>query len=345
MSGKERAITLSDIAQKLNLSTVTVSKALRNHPDISPKTTKIIKTIAEEMGYTPNIMARNLSARRSNTIGVVVPKIAHHFFGSIIEAIYDHAFVNNYEIILTVSQENAEREKKHLQTLLAMKVDGIIISITQETSDYSVFEMIERRGVPIVFIDRIPEMTIDYNSVVVDDRGGAYKAIDHAIKLGYRKIGHFGGSSKINIGRERLLGFYDAMKANNVEVNKDWIFEGGFGENYGYECLLKLYSQKNLPDLIFAVTYPVALGVYMAASELGLRIPEDIDVICFGNAKVQKFLSPPLSCVDQPTELISQNAMEMIIDNIEKKEDYTCKKIVLGTELILRGTCIRYNRA
>ncbi len=341
---KEKAITLSDIAKRLNLSTVTVSKALRNHPDISPKTTKLIKTIADEMGYTPNIMARNLSARRSNTIGVVVPKIAHHFFGAIIETIYDIAFEHNYEIILTVSQENAEREKKHLQTLLAMKVDGIIISISQETNDYSVFEMIERRGVPIVFIDRIPEMNIEYNSVVVDDRGGAFKAVEHAIKLGYRNIAHFGGSSKINIGRERLLGFYDAMKQYDVEVNKSWILEGGFSESSGYENFFKLYNQKNLPDLILAVTYPVALGIYMAASEVGLRIPEDIDVICFGNAKVQKFLSPPLSCIDQPTDLISRDAMEMILQNIENKEDYVCRHNVIDTKLILRGTCIRCNR-
>ena len=342
---REKAVTLNDIASRLNLSTVTVSKALRNHPDISPKTTKLIKTIADEMGYTPNIMARNLSARRSNTIGVVVPKIAHHFFGSIIESIYDIAFEHNFEIILTVSQENAEREKKHLQTLLAMKVDGIIISITQETNDYSIFEMIERRGVPIVFIDRIPEMNIDYNSVVVDDRGGAFKAVEHAIKLGYTKIGHFGGSSKINIGRERLLGYYDAMKAHNIEINKSWVLEGGFSETYGYESLLKLYNQKNLPDAIFAVTYPVALGVYMAASEVGLKIPDDIDIICFGNAKVQKFLSPPLSCIDQPTELISRDAMEMIFQNIEKKEEYVCQHKVIDTDLVLRGTCIRFNRS
>jgi len=341
---KEKAVTLNDIATRLNLSTVTVSKALRNHPDISPKTTKLIKTIADEMGYTPNIMARNLSARRSNTIGLVVPKIAHHFFGAIIESIYDIAFEHNYEMILTVSQENSERERKHLQTLLAMKVDGIIISITQETNDYSIFEMIERRGVPIVFIDRIPELNIDYNSVVVDDRGGAFKAIEHAIKLGYKNIGHFGGSSKINIGRERLLGFYDAMKKYNLEVNKSWVLEGGFSENHGYNSFMKLYNEKNLPDMIFAVTYPVALGVYMAASEVGLRIPEDIDIICFGNAKVQKFLSPPLSCIDQPTELISKNAMEMIFQNIEHKEDYVCRRTVIDTEMLLRGTCIKCNR-
>ena len=340
---KEKAVTLDDIAKRLNLSTVTVSKALRNHPDISVSTTKLIKSIAEEMGYTPNIMARNLSARNSNTIGVVVPKIAHFFFGSIIEHIYDLAFENNYEIILTVSQENAEREKRHIQTLLAMKVDGIIISITQETHDYSIFETVKRRGVPIIFIDRVPKLE-GYNTVRVDDYGGAFKAIEHAIMLGYTKIGHFGGYPEINIGRERMNGFKDAMKKHNIPINPDWVLEGGFGENYGYEAFMKLYQQKNLPDMILTVTYPVALGVYMAANEVGLKIPDDIDLICFGNAKIQNFLSPPLSCVDQPTSLLSKNAMDMILARIKNKEDFSPNQVVIDTDLILRGTCIKCNR-
>ncbi len=341
---KAKAITLNDIAAKLNVSTVTVSKALRNHPDISPATTKLIKNTAEELGYTPNIMARNLSARKSNTIGLVVPKIAHFFFGSIIENIYDIAFENNYEIILTVSQENTEREKKHIQTLLAMKVDGIIISITQETRDYEIFEIVKRRGVPIVFIDRIPQIE-NINSVAINDKNGAIKAIEHAIKLGYKKIGHFAGYTNINIGRERLLGFKEAMERNNIAINPDWIIEGGFGENYGYDAFMRLYKQNNLPDLIFTVTYPVALGVYMAAAEVGLKIPDDVDVICYGNAKVQNFLSPPLSCVDQPTDKISRNAMDIILHNINSQDLVEPRNIVIETDLILRGTCTKFNKA
>lgn len=336
---KDKAITLNDIANRLNVSTVTVSKALRNHPDISPATTKLIKQVAEELGYTPNIMARNLSARKSNTIGVIVPKIAHFFFGSIIEYIYDVAFENNYEIILTVSQENPEREKRHIHTLMAMKVDGIIISITQETHNYEIFEMVRRRGIPIVFMDRIPKIE-NINSVAVNDRQGAFKAIEHAIKLGYRKIGHLAGYTNINIGRDRKQGFIDAMNHYGVEINPDWIIEGGFGEKYGYDAFMKLFNQKNLPDLFFTVTYPVALGVYKAAAEVGLKIPDDIDVICFGNAEVQNFLSPPLSCVDQPTKLISENAVKLIMNNIKDPDSHVIKNIVIDTQLILRGTCI-----
>lgn len=341
---RSKHITLSDIAKKLNVSTVTISKALRGHPDISLKTTKLVRAVAEELGYSPNFMARNLSARKSNTIGVVVPKIAHHFFSSIIEHIYNYAFENNYEIILTVSQESEVREKRHIQTLLSMRVDGIIISITQETNNYEIFETVKSRGVPLVFMDRTPDI-VEVNKVTVDDRSGAFKAMDHAIKLGYRNIAHFSGNTNINIGRERLAGFEQAMISNGLEINPDWIVEGGFGEKSGYDSFMKLYKENNLPDLIFAVTYPVALGIYMAAKEVGMKIPDDIDVICFGNAQVQNFLSPPLSCVNQPTDELAIKSLQVLIENIDNKETFEPKQLIIDTNLILRGTCIKYNRS
>lgn len=340
---KAKSITLSDIATKLDVSIVTVSKALRGHPDISSQMVKQIRKVADDMGYTPNFMARNLSSRKSNTIGLVVPKIAHHFFGAMIESIYNIAFKNNYEIILTVSHEDAEMERKHIQTLLSMRVDGIMISITQETKDYSIFETISKRGVPIVFVDRIPQIP-NSNTVSVNDRGGAFKAVEHAIKLGYRNIAHFSGYPEINIGRQRYLGFEEAMKKYGVPINPEWVIQGGFGEKYGYNALMHLYQKNNLPDLIFTVTYPVALGVYSAARELNLKIPDDIDVICFGNARVQNFLSPPLSCINQPTDLLAEASMEILLDNLSTGEGFEPRSIEIETDLILRGTCVQFNR-
>ena len=340
---KEKPVTLNDIAARPHLTAVTVSKALRDHPDISRDTTKLIKQVAEELGYLPNIMARNLSARKSNTLGVVLPKIAHSFFGSIIESIYDLASEKGYEVILTISQESNEREKKHIQTLMAMKVDGIIISISEKTKDNEIFELVRRRGVPIVFIDRVPNME-NINTVTIDDRGGAFKATEHAIKIGYRKIGHFAGYTDINIGRERYQGFKSAMEKYNVNINPEWIIEGDFSESHGYSSFMRLYKENNLPDMIFASTYPIAFGIYTAAAEVGFKIPNDIDLICFGNAKAHNFLSPPLSCVDQPTSLISQNGIEIILKNIAQGDEFIPQQRVIDTELILRGTCIKCNK-
>ena len=334
-------ITLDDIAKKLNVSRVTVSKALRNHPDISEKTAKRIRKLASDLGYSPNFIARNLSARRSNMLGVVIPKIAHFFFGSLIESIYNAAFDKNYETILTVSQENAEREKKHIQTLVSMRVDGMIISVSQETKDVEIFKWIKKMGIHVVFVDRMLEPGVPgFSSVVVNDKEGAFQAIEHAIKVGYHNIGFLGGNPAINIGRNRLLGFEQAMKEYNVPIKREWIVQSGFGKDDGYAGFKQLYQAGKLPDFVFAVTYPVALGMYEAAKDLGLRIPEDIDVICFGDSDVNRFLSPSLSCVNQPTQELGTKAVQMILEMIRNPEDAREQHIEIPTQLILRETCI-----
>jgi LacI family transcriptional regulator len=332
-------VTLNDIAKQLKVSKVTVSKALRGHPDISKGTTKLVKKVAEELGYTPNFAARNLSSRRSNTIGVVIPKIAHFFFSALVEAIYDSAFHNNYDVALTISQENAEREKKHIDTLLAMRVDGIIASISQQTKDKSAFEKILSRGVPLVFVDRVLDIK-GTSHVTVDDRGGAFKAVEQAIKVGYTKIAHLGGYKEINIGKNRYAGFVDAMNAYGLTVNPDWVIFGGFGEDYGYEGFMRFYKSGNMPELIFAVTFPVALGVYNAAAEVGMNIPNDIDVICFGNSNISRFIKPAVSFVNQPTDVLGKTATELIIEHIREGENFKPRRIQVPTELVLRETCV-----
>ncbi|MGE5797839.1 MAG: LacI family DNA-binding transcriptional regulator [Ignavibacteria bacterium] len=334
MRSKVRPIKLEDLAKKLKVSKVTISKALRGHPDISPETTEKVKELAEKLGYTPNVMARNLSARKSNTIGLVVPKIAHLFFSSVIESVYDTAFENNYETLLTVSQEKADREKKHILSLLAMKVDGLIISITQETEDLSIFQRVMDLNIPIVFVDRVPNLK-GVSSVTVDDKGGAYSAVEYAIKKGYKKIAHIGGFSHINIGKYRCQGFRDAMRDYNIAVNPDWIIEGGFGEEDGYEGFKKINNKGKLPEFILAVTYPVALGVYSAAKDVGIRIPEDIELTCFGNNLLNRYTPSIFNFVIQPAQELGREAVNLILEKISDPKDSEPKNIQLKTHLHL----------
>lgn len=337
-------ITLDDIAKRLKVSRVTVSKALRGHPDISDETKERVQKVAKELRYSPNIIARSLSARRSNMIGLVLPKVAHYFFGSVIEGVYNTAFAKNYETIFTVSQENPERERKHLETLVAMRVDGIIISISQATRDTEVFRWIRNMGVPLLFIDRRPEPPLPgFNSVLVDDKGGAFKAVEHAIKIGYRKIACIGGSPNINIGRNRRLGVEAALHQYGIPVNRNWILDGGFAKEAGYEGFLQLHSKGDLPEFIFAMTYPIALGVYEAVKELGLRIPDDVDVMCFGDSDVNHVISPALSCVKQPSVSLGVKAVEVLLNNLNNPEEGHEQHIVLPTELVLRETCTGKN--
>lgn len=333
--------TLDDIAKRLKVSRVTVSKALRGHPDISEETKKRVRKVASELGYTPNIMARSLSSRRSNMIGLVVPKIAHYFFGSMIEGVYNTAFENNYETILTVSQENAERERKHLQTLMAMRVDGIIVSVSQETRDTDIFSSIRKAGIPVMFVDRRPEPPMTgFSSVLVDDREGVHQAVEHAIRIGYKKLGFIGGDPSINIGRNRLIGFEHALNQNNIPVEKNWIIHGGYGTDDGYNGFKILHGRGPLPEFIFAATYPVALGVYQAAKELGVRIPDDIDIICFGDTDVGPFISPALSVVRQPAHDLGVRSVQIMLETIAQPDITREHHVILPTQLVLRETCV-----
>ncbi|MFO7448353.1 MAG: LacI family DNA-binding transcriptional regulator [Ignavibacteriaceae bacterium] len=334
MSKTVRPLRLEDLAKKLNVSTVTISKALRNHPDISPETTQKVKELAEKLGYMPNYMAKNLSSRKSNIIGLVVPKIAHPFFASVIESVYDAAFDNNYETVLTVSQEQEEREKKHILSLLSMRIDGLIISITQETKDLSIFKRIKQLKVPIIFIDRVPDLK-DVSSVTVDDKGGAFSAVEYAIKKGYTKIAHIGGYTHLNIGKLRHEGFIEAMKYHDMEINPRWDIEGGFGEEDGYNGFKKLYKKGNLPEYILSVTYPTALGIYSAAAEVGVKIPEDIEVTCFGNNLLNRFTPSIFNFVNQPAKELGKEAVKLLLKKVNNPKDSITENIVLKTQLLI----------
>jgi len=338
--GKKKTHTkISDIAARLKVSSVTVSKALRGHPDISPATTAKIKKIAVEMGYVPNLMASRLSSRQSRTVGVIIPKIAHFFFSKVIEAIYDAAFENKYEILLTVSQEDAEREAVHLQTLISMRVDGLIVSISRETQSQSVFSAALDRGIPLTFMDRVLRMK-GTNSVVADDRGGAFAATELAIKAGYRRLAHLGGPQHLQIGKERFRGFRDALNQYGIPFDPAHVVFGGFGEEDGYKGFMKLYSIGNLPEFIFAVSFPVALGVINAAKELGLVLARDFDLISFGSGGLNEFLSPSLTIVEQPTTTLGRAAFELTLENIKKGDAFKPQHIQLPTRIIMGETCI-----
>jgi LacI family transcriptional regulator len=332
-------VTLADIARKLGVSTVTVSKALRGHPDISEETVRKIKKLAREMGYTPNRIASSLSSRKSNTIGVIIPKVAHFFFSSVIEAMYDYAFESGYEIILTVSQENAAREARHLRSLLSMRVDGLIISVTEQTKDTSIFADVKATGVPLIFMDRVLDLD-GFSKVVVEDRGGAFAATEQAINVGYRRIAHLGGYQHTSIGRERYRGFAEAMAMRDVPINPQWVKFGGFSEEDGYNGFMQIYGGAEKPEFVFAATFPISLGVYRAAERLHLRIPDDIDIIGFGNSGFNKFLSPPLTYVDQPARELGRKALEVCLEHIRRGQKVQPATITLPTTLVMAGTGI-----
>jgi len=338
MPKKKTQITLQDIADKLKVTKVTVSKALRDHPDISDKTVKLIKSTADKMGYIPNFAARNLSSKKTSTIGVIVPVIANSFFAQIIDSIYNSAFNTEYDIILAVSQEDSDKERKQLETMLAMRVDGILISVCEQTQNLDTFSKIKALGIPLVFFDR----TIDddnFSSVTINNAQGAFNAVEKAIEKGYRNIGHIGGWQNINIGRDRYIGYKQALARHKIHLDKNNVIFGGFGEEDGYKAFMEL-NEKDLPEIIFTVTFPVAIGVYNAVKEVGLSIPHDIDLIAFGQSSINRFLKPKLSYVDLRTNDIGAKAFQLIMEYIREGHNFKPKKIKIETNIVMNETCI-----
>jgi len=333
-------IRQSDIAKQLNVSRVTVSKALRDHPDISPAMKKKIGLAASKMGYVPNLIARQLNSRRTFTIGIVVPDLENSFFSYIVDSMIDCATEHNYYVILTVSREKGNIEKRNIENLIGMRVDGLLVCLSQETTDKQVFTTVDKMKIPLVFFDRAFD-NMKFSRVVFNDKLGAVNILNRIILEGYTKIAHFAGFSKTNIGRERYEGFVEALSENKIPIHKDWIIEGGFELKDGYESFRKLNTLGTLPEVIFTVNDRVALGVYKAAKEAGLRIPDDIGIFGYGFNEITDFFDPQLTIINQDPRKMGTEAMKLLIDEIEKKTKSGHRKIDIEEEFLWRKSVKR----
>ncbi len=313
-----RHVTQEDIARKLNVTRITVSKALRDHPDISATMKKRVLEAAAESGYSPNQIARQLTSRTTNTIGVVVPDLENSFFSHVVNSIIDTATGSGYQVLLTVSRENEELEQKNIRNLVGKRVDGLLVCLSQHTSDPGIFELVRKMEIPLVYFDRALAET-GFSRVVFDDNRGVRLAIDRLVIAGFTRIAHLSGYSTTNIGKERLEGYRSGMEKNGLILWKEWIIEGGYEINDGYLSFMKLYKHGNLPEIVIAVNDRVALGVYKACRELGLRIPEDIGVVGFGFPETTEMFNPPLAVVSQDPRLMGQTATNRLLEEIRSE--------------------------
>ena len=333
-------IRQSDIAKLLNVSRVTVSKALRDHPDISTALKKKIGITARKMGYVPNLIAKQLNSRRTFTIGIVVPDLENSFFSYVVDSMIDYATEHNYYVILTVSREKGNIERQNIEYLIGMRVDGLLVCLSLETTDKEVFTTVEKMKIPLVFFDRAFE-NMKFSRVVFNDKMGALNILNRIIHEGYTKIAHFAGYSKTNIGKVRYEGFLEALTKNKIPVHKDWIIEGGFELKDGYESFKKLNTLGSLPEVIFAVNDRVALGAYKAAKEASLRIPEDIGVFGYGFNEITDFFDPQLTVINQDPRKMGMEAARLLIDEIEKKTKRGHSKIYIEEEFLWRKSVKR----
>src|SRR6056297_494835 len=338
---KKHQITIKDIAQKLNISPSTVSRALKDHPDINFRTKEAVKEIAKKYNYVPNRIAQGLLLDKSNIIGVIIPEIVHHFFSSVISGIENVAHENGFNVMLCQSQESYEIEVKNVDTLLSSHIDGMLISVTKETTDYRHLQNIQEMGIPMAFFDRIIE-EVETDRIIVDDFGGGYNATKHLIDQGCKKIAHFHGPLHLLIGHNRYNGFIRAMNENNIPLHNDFIVFCDQYEKAQAEAK-KLLESKNPPDAFFCVNDATAIGVLKTVKKIGFNIPGEVAVAGFTNSYISLISDPEVTTVDQKGYELGQEAAKLIIKRILNSEDLPEKPItkILDTELLIRESSLR----
>ena len=326
--------TIKDIADKLGISPSTVSRALKDHPDIGIETKKAVRELAIELNYRPNAMAISLRNSKSNIIGVVIPEIVHHFFSSVISGIEDVAYDAGYQVMVCQSNESYLREVKNTQALLLTRIEGLLVSVSKETRDFNHLKNLQNLNIPIVFFDRaINEMETD--KVIVDDFEGAYKVVSHLISMGYKRIAHMGTEPELLIGRNRLNGYLKALKDHNLQIDDKLIVRC---DNYQAAQLMtkRLIYELRPPDAIFAVNDITAVGALQTIKECKIKVPEEIGIAGFGNGIYSMFTDPAITTVEQNGYKMGKIAMTMLLDRLIRHDNYPPITEVLETSLVIR---------
>lgn len=337
--------TIKDIAKELKVSSSTVSRALKDYPGISQETKNKVKELAKKLNYRPNAVALSLRKSKSFTIGVIIPEVVHFFFSTVISGIEEVAFANGYNVILCQTNENLEREKSSVEAIISNQIDGLLISFSKETTDFSHFKNLIDNKFPIVFFDRVPDLDNTVN-VTVNDYSGAYDAVKHLLDQQYKKIMHLAGPKNLLISTKRKEGYMNALKEAGIAVDEKLIRECRIGtQQETYEiCLEYFKDEENRPDAVFAANDIAAAGAMKAVQELGLRVPEDVGIVGFSDWQFSAMMNPPLSTVSQPGFEIGERSMQLLINmiNLTQEETFVPKTDILETALIIRGSSLRF---
>lgn len=331
---KKTFITIKDIAKELDISPSTVSRALKDHPDISQETKDKVVEYANRMGYQPNSIALSLKSRTSNVIGLIVPEIVHHFFSSVISGIDEYASQMGYNLIISQSNESFEREIHNVRTLMGARVDGILISRTKETTNFDHFKHIENAGIPMVFFDR-PCSDVVADNVIIDDKNAAYNATSYLINTGCKNIVHLKGPANLTISQQRLDGYMQALEQHHIDFDENNVLEADNFEK-GKAAVEQALREKRMPQAIFAVNDLTALGAIAALKEAKIKIPEQVSVCGFTNGEISRLSDPPLTTIEQNGYLMGQKAAKLLFERIKSETQLHARTEIIPTKLIVR---------
>ena len=338
---KGNKATIHDIARALNIDSSTVSRALNDSSRVTQKTKDKIMAKANELGYQRNHLASNLRKSKTYTLGVIVPRISRHFFSSAIAGIEETAYQAGYNVVICQSLEQLERERKIAETLLANRVDGVLISISMETDDYNHLQGMRRGNIPVVFFDR--HCNIPNNSnVLINDFQAGFDATEHLILNGCKHIVHFSGTQNLEIYKNRLRGYWAALEKHGIPFNEEYVLSSQLMKEDGVENAKKMLTFPYKIDGIFSANDVAAISALQYLKSQGKRIPEDIAIVGFSNESISSIIEPPLSTINQSGFEIGKTATQLLLSKINNKSSKQLEEtIVLDANLIERKSSIR----
>ncbi len=338
----KKEVTIYDIAKALNLSASTVSRGLRNHPAIRKDTIRRVMDAAQSMGYQQNPFARNLRKNRSNTIGVILPRLDSSFQSSVISGIEKTVNQKGYNLIISQSRESGEKEKANIITMYNSRVDGLLISLACDTTNLDHLDRFLKKGIPVVFFDRVKERpNCQCTSVVIDNEKAGYEATEHLIRQGCKRILLLSGNLLSNVYSHRHHGYTQALLQNGLSHDPQLTLLDVLNEESGERTVSRLLQMEQRPDGIFAANDTSAVAIICALKKAGIRVPEDIAVVGFNNVHISRVIDPGLTTIHYPGPEMGEMAASTLIDMLNSDDPVIKKTIVLEHKLIIRNSSLR----
>ena len=338
----DKEITIYDIAKHLNISATTVSRGLKDHPTINKNTRKKIFEAAKHLGYRSNTFASSLRSKKTFTIGVVVPRLNSYFMSAALAGMEDAASRENYNLIISQSLENAEKEVANAHTMFNKRVDGLLVSLAYDTENIHHFDHFFKKGIPVVFFDRIYSHN-ESTCIVIDNYKAAYDVTEHLIGQGCKRIMHLGGNMLRNVYAERLRGYKQALRDYNLPFDeKKLLFISKLNEEAGTKAAEHILKMTGKPDAVFSANDTAAVYCMLKLKEAGIRIPADIAFAGFNNDPISKIIEPNLTTVNYSGYDIGEAAVNSLINHLKGISSIkTTNTIILRSDLIIRASSLK----
>lgn len=332
----KQEITINDIAKQLNIAPSTVSRALNNHPRISEATKEKVRKVASELGYELNLVASSLSKQKTNIIGVVVPSISSLFFAKALSGIQEVAQAAGYNVIIGQTNESYEQEVEAVKVMNSARVDGLVVCSAMETHDISHFDSLIKKEIPIAMFDRV-HFDVPGPKVIVDNYEAAYKATEHLINVGCKRIAHLAGNSSCKVFGDRVNGFKEALNTNDLQLYPQYLLSSDLSEKDTREAMQVWMNLEDKPDGI--VTASASSGLIMAslAKTYSIKVPEDLAVISLGSERCNELMVPSVSAIDMPGEEMGKTAVQSLLKCLKKKQVKN-SMVLKNIQLVIRNS-------